>query len=347
MTNKGAFGAPSKADRIILEKTTLESLAQYELGDTIGSFYGFLRRAKATKQGLTAQVFGENGNDADFITTLHLTRYLDACVKVSVWMVKDASGKLFNENGKNPLLSEFIGTIKRPLPSDAGQTAQFFGINGINADSINQLNESRYQDALVLVEIQKATPGMMADEIKTLTPEEELESGKGRLTEQEESKLKKQQKKAESALALLRQVRFFENSQVLSAIGTQSQYTKWISSQPCCHPMEVGVGSCQNGPCTPFEVHGSKTKAMSFVPFCSEHIQIWQSEVLPELGSAGPHNFLKTQNRIYVQRWAQETLCRVLNVPIGYLPSPSLIYNWVLENRLQSALPVEFKMFID
>lgn len=347
MTKKGTFGAPQKEDRIILQSIHNDPLSQYDLGDVIGSFYGNLRRAKATKHGLTAQVFGENGEDADFITTLHLTRFLDATVKVSVWMVKDSNGKIFNENGKNPLLSEFIGTVKRPLPSEMGQTAQFFGPNGINADAINQLNESRYQDALVLVEIQKATPGMMADEIKTLTPLEELEEGQSRMTVDEESKLKKQQKKAEAAMTVLRQARFFENNQVLEAIGSVEEFESWLRSQPCCHPLGLGEGSCINGPCQPFEVVGGKIRGKNSVPLCSEHMELWSQEVLPDIGGAGPVSFLKTQNRIHAQRWAQETLSKKLDVPVGYLPSPRLLSNWFLENRLQSVIPVDFKLMLD
>ena len=208
MSPSKTFGGNATPQIILQSAGETDALGQHDLGESIGSFFGFLRRARANKHGLVAQVFGENGPDADFITVLHLTRYLDAPVKVSVWMVKDRNGKLFDGEGqRQPLLTEFIGRVRRPLASDMGQVAQFFGENGPNADAVNKLNESRYQDALVLVELQKATPGMAASDIATSAPNERLEEGKGRLTSEEETQLKRQQKRADQAMTALRRGR--------------------------------------------------------------------------------------------------------------------------------------------
>lgn len=346
MTRSTTFGAPQTPSLILQSSPNEDPLGQYDVGDVIGSFLGFLRRAKATKHGLTAQIFGENGNDADFITALHLTRYLDASVKVSIWMVKDKNGRMSNENGKQPLICEFIGRIRRPTASDMGQTAQFFGENGPNADAINVLNESRYLDALVLVEIQKATPGLTAADITTSEPTEELEQGKTRLTAAEETQLKQHQKRADQAITALRQHGFFRNEAVLRALGTEQDYQEWLCSQTCCHP-QPGMGVCHQGPVVPMEVVNGRMKLFSQVPMCVEHRDQWMSEAPPEIGSQGGQAFLVSQTMRYVQRWAQEALRKKLNVPAGYLPSPSLIFGWAAEHQLRGMLPGTFTHFLE
>lgn len=347
MTQPFTFGKPKSPSLILQASPNEDPLGQYDVGDVIGSFLGFLRRAKATKHGLTAQIFGENGNDADFITALHLTRYLDAPVKVSVWMVKDKNGKLSDDKGqKHPLITQFIGRIRRPVASDMGQTAQFFGENGPNSDAVNKLNESRYLDALVLVELQKAMPGLAAADIQTNEPSDELERGKERLTSEEESRLKKHQKRADQALTALRQHGFFANETVLRKLGTQEDYKEWLTSQTCCHP-QPGAGVCGQGPVLPMDVVNPRMRAYNQVPLCTEHREQWLSEAPPEIGVQGGQAFLASQTRIHVQRWAQEALRKKLNVPAGFLPSPSLIFGWAAENEVRGMLPSGFSHFME
>lgn len=349
MTRQAAFGTPENTTPpLILQASPNDDpLGQFDLGDTIGSFLGFLRRAKPSKHGLTAQVFGENGRDADFISALHLTRYLDACVKVSVWMVKDRHGKLFNDNGQQPLLTQFIGRVRRPQSSDMGQAAQFFGENGPNSDAINKLNESRYLDALVLVEIQKASPGMTAADIATQAPDEELEAGKARLTGEEATRLKQHQKKAEQAQSLLRQSGFFRNDYVLQAMGKKEDYQHWLGAQACCHP-QPGQGQCNQGPVHPVEVLGARCQPYNYVPMCEEHRQAWMSETPPDVvGPQGAQAFLLSQVTVFTQRWAQDALRHHLKVPLGYSPSPSLIYGWAADHQLRGSLPPGFTEFLD
>lgn len=348
MTRPSAFGGPSHPTPSLVPQSSAsdDPLGEYNPGDTIGSFLGFLRRAKATRHGLTAQVFGENGTDADFITTLHLTRYLDALVKVSVWMVKDKSGRLFNDKGQQPLLAEFIGRVRRPQSSDMGQTALFFGENGANADAINRLNESRYLDALVLVELQKAVPGLVATDIPTHAPTEELEAGKERLTAEEANTLKKHQKRAEQVQTLLRQSGFFSQSPVLQALGTPADYREWLCAQACCHP-QPGKGVCQQGPVHPMEVLGTRLGAYSAIPLCGEHREMWESDAPPDVGAQGGQAFLSSQALMFVQRWAQDALRRALKVPAGFAASPNLVYIWTTDHRLRGHLPSGFTALMD
>lgn len=346
MSRPGTFASPPKPSLILQSSPNEDPLGQYELGDVIGSFLGFLRRSKSTRHGLTAQIFGENGNDADFIAALHLTRYLDAPVKVSVWMVKDKNGRLFTDKGQQPLLTEFIGRIRRPQSSDQGQTALFFGENGPNADAINVLNQSRYLDALVLVELQKATPGMLAADIPTQAPTEELEAGKERLTTEEAALLKKHQKRAEQAQTLLRQSGFFSQAPILRVLGSAQDYREWLCSQTCCQP-QPGKGPCQQGPVLPMEVIGTRLGDYNAVPLCAEHRDMWLSETPPDMGPQGGQAFLSSQALMFVQRWSQDALRKALKVPAGFSASPNLIFAWAADHQLRGMLPPGFTALME
>lgn len=50
-------------------------------------------------------------------------------------------------------IGAFSGYIKRPQPNMAGMIAQFFGENGIDADTITALSLTKYQDAQVYVSV--------------------------------------------------------------------------------------------------------------------------------------------------------------------------------------------------
>lgn len=342
MTSR-AFGAPKKS-KFIEKPSNPDLLAGYELGDTIGSFYANLRRSRVKKDGLMAQFFGENGEDADFISLLHNTRFLNALLKVSVFLIKDSTGRSFTDQGKNPLLSEFIAVNYRPSPSDAGQTAQFFGADGVNADAINTLNETRFLDALVLVEIQKAEPGLMAADIHTVVDPALIKEGTSRLTSEEVKAQKKDQKKAETAMEALIQSRFFHKEPVLFALGKPEAYQKWITSQLCCHPMPSGQPSCSHGPVQALEVKSGRLRQFRYVPMCMEHYKEWSGEFLPEIGGSGPQKFLESQNYMLANRWAIEQLVTQLHVPAGYLPSPRLVLKWAIDNKVTSHLPSHYEL---
>ena len=58
--------------------------------EQLGAFTGYIRRPTPTNAGMTAQIFGENGNDADTILALSLSKYQEAEVFVNVYIIKDA-----------------------------------------------------------------------------------------------------------------------------------------------------------------------------------------------------------------------------------------------------------------
>jgi len=308
-------------------------------GDPIGSFTGYMRRAKSYSAGLTAQIFGENGADADVITTLHLTRFLDANVKVTVWMIKDSNGKLMGKDGVYPKITEFVGVIKRPLASNSGQVAQFFGANGPNADAINVMNQSVYQDALVFVEMHHAEQGQTVLDIPTENPDESINVSAKRMTNREIEEAKKNQKKAHEGIEILKLSGFFRNDSVLSVLGSVNDYSHWLASQCCCHP---GDKPCDDVPVSSWAVPGGKR--YSGIPLCAKHQEEWDSgntEIMG--GSVSPLSFASSQVVSFNQRWAIDALRIKTGVAEGRIPSPGTIFAWAADKKLNNIIPSSFR----
>lgn len=328
--------AAKHVPQAVSEKDPLGELA---VGDNIGAFTGYLRRPKPSAEGMTAQFFGENGDDADIISAFHLSRYLDAIVKVTVWMIKDQDGRVMRKNGEYPQIATFIGSVRRPLPSKSGQIAQFFGGNGANSDSISRLNQTEFLDALVYVEIQKADRGLTVADISTEVALDELNSEAVRLTPKEVQVLQKEQKKASEGLRLLVVGGFFRQEIVLAALGAPQDYDNWIARQPCCHP---GAAPCDQAPVEVFQLPQS-TRPYSSVPFCREHAAQWSQGIQVIDPGMAPLGFLTSRRTALIQRWSQERLREVLGVPHGYDPTPSAIYSWAVNSKVHNLLPQAFQ----
>lgn len=312
-----------------------------QVGDSLGSFSGYLRRAKATSAGLIAQFFGENGQDADVISALHLTRFLDAHVKVTVWMIKDRVGRSMKTENGHQKLTEFIGIIRRPQPNNMGQVAQFFGANGPNADAINILNQSQYLDALVYVEMHQAVAGMTAQDVTTNTPTAELEENSSRMTSTEQVEFKKAQKRAMEGMRMLEASGFFRNETVLAVLGKEDEYAHWLAGQVCCHP---GNQPCPNQPVLAWSVPGARRWVG--IPLCVEHAEIWDSGTTQLPDGSSPLAFAQTQNIYYRQRWARFALNSQLRVPQEHLPTPGAVFTWALDQKLHHLIPSAFKALI-
>lgn len=312
----------------VLSDNPMDPLSGYHEGDVVGAFGGYLRRAKPSREGLTGQVFGENGHDADVISAMHLTRFQDAPVRVRIFMVKDNQGRL-----KRKLLCEFIAKIKRPSANDNGQVAQFFGDNGPNADAVNILNQSEYLDALVFVELTKPAQNEFVILNPNTTPPEELEAESKRLVPAEVKLLKKKQRNAEEAMNILRREGFFRAEAVLQALGTSADYNAWLNTQQCCHP---GDEPCQNQPVEAFKLEGLAHHHFRCVPFCTIHQTMWEAK---ESGLQAPTAFLESQQKRYVQAWSQHALRQALGVPEGFEPMPATVHAWAIDHGLKDYIP--------
>ena len=333
-----SFKESQPARHVLAPQDNAESLRP---GDSLGAFVGYLRRSKSSASGLVAQFFGENGPDADVISAMHLTRFLDLHVKVTVWMMKDRTGRVMKKDGQYQKLTEFIAAIRRPQPNNAGQVAQFFGENGPNSDAINVLNQSNYLDALVYVEMQKAVHGMTVGDITTQEPTDAMENNRGRMTPTEAQDFKRLQKVASEALKTLKMSGFFRQESVLAALGREDDYQKWVATQYCCHP---GSEPCDQQPVSGWSVPGLKRYPL--IPLCQNHQELWNAgeAVLPDGGA--PLAFAQTQNIMSVQRWALYALGKALNTPEHAIPTPGAIHAWAVQKNLKSFLPNSFKVFL-
>lgn len=59
----------------------------------IGGFEAYIRRPRPTVSGMIAQFFAPNGQDADTVLALGMTRYQDCRVHVTIRLVQDADGR--------------------------------------------------------------------------------------------------------------------------------------------------------------------------------------------------------------------------------------------------------------
>lgn len=329
---------PEKNVRIVpvLSDNPVDHLSQYQPGDSVGAFSGYLRRAKPSREGLTAQIFGENGHNADMISAMHLTHFQDLPIRVRVLMAKDRHGRI-----KHKFLCEFIAHIKRPVASDNGQTAQFFGDNGPNADSINILNQSEYLDALVYIQLFKPAEGELVVMNPNTTLPEELKEESKQLVPSEVKELKGKQRAAQQAMDLLKRGGFFLHEAVQQALGTELDYTKWLETQSCCHP---GNEPCQQTPVHAWRIpNAEKFRRFHYVPLCNHHQDDWNKD---NSGVQAPTAFLNSQQKRASQAWAHFALRQALGVPDGFEPMPATIHTWAIDNGLQDFIPNSFLGFL-
>ena len=320
---------PAAAGAIPQATEPAEPGANYAPGDLIGGFVGFLRRPKASQAGMTAQIFGENGKDADMIAALHLTDFAEMAVRITVSGIKAADGRsMKRKDGTWPVLASFDAISKRPRPSDAGQTAMFFGANGRNADAVNTLGTSSLLDALVFVDVHKAGGDTGA------APHADLSEHAERKTPAELAAIRKQQRAATEGLRLLRMNLFFREQSVWGALGGKADYATWISAQGCVAPGET---PCTNRPCTPYEGGGR----MTMIPLCGHHADQWDAG-LAQTGTQAPEDYLQSMHIMLVQKWAEQRLRQELRIPDGFDPTPDSIYRWAVEKGIRSSLPSAF-----
>lgn len=310
-------------------------------GDPLGSFAGYLRRPKASSSGLMAQIFGENGNDADVIAALHLTRFLDQPTKITIWQIKDRNGRIMKKDGHWPKVAEFVGLIRRPSPSQNGQVAQFFAENGPNADAVSVLNQTSLLDALVFVEMHQAEIGMTVGDVPTEAPVNELETNSSRMTSQEAAMYKALSKKSEEAIQVLIQHGFFRQEGVLASLGRPEDMQKWVVSQPCCFP---GLAPCDNSGIIAWQPAGARK--WQWLPICSHHAEMLNNGAA-DLPDGSPINgWIASQMIIVTQRWGNYALSQSLKVPHNRLPTPAAIYAWAVDRKLVNSIPSTFQRYL-
>lgn len=308
--------------------------------EQLGVFTGYLRRPSTTQTGMTAQFFGPNGQEADMIATLSLSKFQDLEVYVSVYLIKDANGQLMKENNKYPLISSFLCYIRRPTSSkhnsEAGMTANFYAPNGPGADSMTALCYSDLVDSLVFVDIR----GSLAIKNKEVIDEENMEfiddNYSNVITTHEMKLIKKNEKKFKKMNELILNGEFLTRQNVVSALSPNAETFKdWlIANHGCIAPTER---PCMNDS-TIVEVD-FVFKPHNYLPCCSEHKGLFS-----DLTHLDQHKrFYELKHRLLLREWAWSIMKERFSLDGVSEPDPARIIAWALSKKLETYLPEKYK----
>lgn len=323
--------------------------------ESIGSFAAYIRRPKPSNSGYIANFFGENGDDADTISVLSLTQYMDVEVSVSVYHIKDAVGfDMKNPETKQyPLISSFIGQVKRPVPSEQGMTAQFFAPNGEYSDAVNKLGMSNYVDSLVFVDIRGKLQHNKINIYDTEIQENIVENHAWKVSEAEKKTYLSKIKRFTKYNLELHESDFLLNSNLLDRVNEEFPYKEYLTSNTCCYKhynkmcehrennkllninVDMDIKDYQTG----------KGNVYSYVPLCEEHFNhIYDKnneEILYNLIDGGKA-YLEIKNHIMIKKWVMDFFIKEFSLTGHEEPDSFKILAWCSNNNLRDYLPQKF-----
>jgi len=315
----------------------------------IGAFSAYIRRPVPTKSGMLAQFFGEDGEDADTITALSLTRYVDSDVLLDVFLIKDEVGRsMKNAAGHFNKISSFKAKILRPKPTKSGMLAQFFATDGDDADRAIELGYSKLQDCLVFVEVKKPedaeeekSTGRRADQTDTSFLAPQMDEASQKLTPNERKAVMKRAKAWDEAAKQLKLSGFLRAPAVWQALaqGDEGDFREWASHWKCCANLEGGHLCSKEA--EPFRLAGANAPTASrpfeYVPLCPDHT------ALAEQGLSniqGGEHYLRARQTSLVQEWAWERLKEAAGaLPEMSAPDPQQVAGWAAKHKVSHLLP--------
>lgn len=301
--------------------------------EQLGVFTGYIRRPQPSLTGMLAQIFGENGPDADTILALSLTKYQDIEVFVNIYLVKDANGKIMKENGNYPLVCSFLGFVRRSLPKKDGMVAQFFAPNGIHSDSVSELSKSIYQDCLVFIDVRGSFAINKKDIIQSENQKIIDSSYSQQITKIEKEQLKDLDKKYKKINELL-ELDFLSKIEVLSSLGNAEEFKQWIlENQPCCYQQDT---QCLEETSV-FEINGL-LKPFNFLPLCKEHSLSLNDQAYLEKNIF----YYELKQRVFLKQWAKAKLKEKFIEPLMNEPSPHKIIEWANSKNIKRLLPLKY-----
>lgn len=306
----------------------------------IGAFSGYNRRPLPDRSGMTAQFYGENGDDADMISALSLTKFLEADVYVKIHLIKDSLGQIMKSNGAFPMVAAFKAKVQRPKGLKEGMVANLFAANGEDSDQVNTLGLSKYLDAFVFVEILKpeAAPlkSQPAADLPAILPEmsAELESLAQHLTPYERRALQKKTKAFSEANRSLKISGFLRQPALWPQLGSEIDYQSWVETCPCCAP---GDSPCPKKS-TAFKIPMESHMRYALIPLCAEHAEQANLGSMP-----GGIAFLRMRRDVLIQEWAWERLKEKVGTPAKLdEPDPQKIFSWAHQHGLSQNIPANY-----
>lgn len=304
--------------------------------EQLGAFSGYIRRPTPNVSGMTAQIFGENGEDADTILALSLTKYQDAQVFVNIYLVKDPNGQIMKQGDAYPLISSFLGFVRRSMPKKEGMIAQFFAPNGEDADEIAKLSKSVYQDSLVFVDVRGSLAIKNADQIRQENIKEiEDKHHFEKVTKTEKIEINKKEKAFKKMNEQLEFGEFLYRVEVLTSLGSGEEFKEWlIEKQPCSHFQEK---TCLNHSGA-LNVEGI-FKPYNYLPCCAEHE--------PQLSNPNHFennkNYYEMKHRLLTKQWAGEIMKSKFSFDGKSEPDPSKVIEWASSKNLSKYLPSKYQ----
>lgn len=305
--------------------------------EQMGAFSGYIRRPQPSVSGMTAQIFGEDGEDADTISALSLSKYKDAQVQVNIYLIKDANGKIMKKNDEYPLISSFIGFIRRPKPNEHGMIAQFFATNGIDADGVSNLSKSDYQDCLVFVDVK----GIKADnntETELATYQEINQRYLHKMTKIEREVLIKKEKAYKKMNELLEVHDFLTRIEVISSINNFEQYKSWLLENQGCSHLQEKV--CMNQ-ADIIEIPGL-IKPYNYLPICHHHKEDLNNPIYMEDNKL----YYEMKHRLILKQWVWNNFKEKFSPDGKSEPNPEKIIEWAASKNLTKYLPAKYQQVL-
>lgn len=301
--------------------------------EQLGAFSGYIRRPIPSVSGMTAQIFGENGEDADTILALSLSKFQDAEVFVNIYLVKDPFGKIMKVDGSYPLISSFIGFVRRSMPKKDGMIAQFFSPNGEHADSISELSKSNYQDSLVFVDVRGKKSVNVSSQINDENTALINTNYLNKITISQKNEYLRKEKQFRKMNEFLELSDFLNRIEVISSVGNSNDFKDWLSStQTCSHLQEK---PCLNSS-SYIEILGL-VKPYNFLPFCSEHSgSVTQSTIEENI------LYYEMKNRLLLKQWVWSYFKLNFSYDGKSEPDPSKIIEWASSKKVSKLLPKKY-----
>lgn len=306
--------------------------------DQLGAFSGYIRRPIPSVNGMTAQIFGENGEDADTILALSLTKYQDIEVFVNIYLIKDSLGKIMKQQDNYPLVSSFVGFVRRSMPKKDGMIAQFYAPNGEHADSVSNLSKSNLQDCLVFVDVRSKKSINHKDIIAQENIEEITKNYLGKITIGEKAEVQKKSKQFRKMNECLELSDFLNRIEVISGIGNVEEYKDWLASTQTCSNLQEK--HCMNQS-QPVAIDGL-LKPFNYLPFCEDHLTNATDSFHIEKNML----YYEMKQRLLLKQWVWNKFKEKFSFEGNSEPNPSLIIEWAASKNLAKYLPKNYQAII-
>ncbi len=306
--------------------------------EQLGVFSGYIRRPIPSQTGMMAQIFGEDGEDADTILALSLTKYQNLQIFVNIYLVKDPDGRIMKKGDEYPLICSFLGFVRRSKGLKDGMIAHIFAPNGENADAVALLSKSEYQDCLVFVDVRGATASENLEIIKEENNKEIDTNYADKITKQQIKEFTQKEKQFKKMNEQIQFSEFLYRIEVLSALGNAEEFKTWLNdTQLCSHKQD---NACMNNSHVIEVSH--IFKPFNYLPICSEHEKSLSDEEYLENNKT----YYEMKHRLLSKEWAWNMMKKKFSFDGKSEPDPEKVIQWAASRNLAKFLPSKYEAIL-